>query len=398
MTKPFIFTLFGSTGDLAQKKIMPALFKLFREKRLPPQFAIIAFSRRPWDEIMFRDFLRPFLADMPEREDFLKQVTYSDGTFHDLAAYTKLQNLIQKKEQAMGPSEKLFYLAVQPEFYETITSGLADAHSLENIMSRIMVEKPFGQSEASAKKLEATFEKSIKPEQLLRVDHYLAKEGIRIMVEQKQKAAHLASLLNNKHVISVHARIFEAIGIEGRGDFYEPIGALLDVGQNHLLEMLASFLADPQAKNHFQARAEALRSLKVTGVPVLGQYEGYLKEKEVSPASHTETYFKLTLESSLPVWKNVPFIIEAGKAMAEKKADIVVKLKDTTEIVFDIQASPQGRDAYEILLEEATKCKHDYFASLEEVLAAWHIVDPVIAKRATLELKKYPPGTNGPTS
>lgn len=398
MAKPFIFTLFGSTGDLTQKKVMPALYKLFREGRLASSFYVVAFSRRSWSDEEYRKFIKPYLEQhaSAKLEEFLTHIIYAEGHFQDAASFATLTALIHKKEQEIGTAEKLFYLAVQPEFYNDIVTNLAATNIISSPQSKILVEKPFGHDEASARVLEATFEKYITAQQLLRIDHYLAKEGLRMLSASKQHDANLQQKLNAQHVQKISVRVFEKIGIEGRGDFYEKVGALMDVGQNHMMEMLATFLASPDTQDFPHARAKALQSLSLVGKPLFGQYEGYLNEPEVLPESQVETYFTLELASSLPEWKGVPIIMEAGKAMAEKRADIVVLFKDGSEMVFDIQHAPSGRDAYEFIIEEAINGQHDYFVSFEEVVVAWHILEPILKNRATLEVKKYTQGTNGP--
>jgi glucose-6-phosphate 1-dehydrogenase len=387
MNKPRIFTLFGSTGDLAIKKIMPGLYKLFIEGRLPKDFMIVAFSRRQWTDHDYRSFIRPSLekVDTATLDQFLEHVVYSQGHFQEKKAYEHLEKGIEKHDPQFL-AQTFYYLAVQPEFYDHILKGLSQTGLLKKSTAKILVEKPFGHDEKSAKTLEAEFEKWIKPEQLLRVDHYLAKEGLQLLPK-----------INPEDVQSIVVRVWETIGIEGRGEFYERIGALLDVGQNHAMEMLAAVLKDTHEHDECQARAQAIRQLKAVGDPVFGQYVGYDDEEDVRPLSHVETYFKINLESTDPKWNGVSIILEGGKAMPEKRSDITVTFKNDIQKVFDIQASPSGRDAYEILIEEAILGNKNYFASFEEILASWRVLQPMLKKRAKLEVKLYPKGTAGPT-
>ncbi|MCC2630256.1 MAG: glucose-6-phosphate dehydrogenase [Candidatus Paceibacter sp.] len=399
MIQPFVFTLFGSTGDLAQKKIMPAIFRLYIEDRLPKDFAIIAFSRRPWKDKAYHDFIKPSLetiADDEKLEAFLHHVFYAEGHFVEQASFQLLQKKITQLKHGLSTAQKFFYLSVQPEFYKNILVGLSDAGLLKEPSARMLVEKPFGHSEASARDLQSEFEKSIQADQLFRVDHYLAKEGLMNVVAMKKNDPLFEDVLSAEHIRSIHIRILEKIGIEGRGEFYERIGAIMDVGQNHAMAMLAMLMMDPK-KDENDARAEVVDSLMLVGTPILGQYEGYTNEYEVAPDSHIETYFKLEFESSLPRWKGTQIILEGGKALAEKKSDIILSLKDNSKKVFDINVIIHSRDAYEILIEEALLGNDDYFVSLPEVLGAWHALEPILKNRATLELKYYPKGTNGPT-
>jgi glucose-6-phosphate 1-dehydrogenase len=400
MSQPLIFTLFGSTGDLAQKKIMPALYYLYLERRLPQQFHIIAFSRRAWSNADYHAFIKPFLKELPEAniklDSFLEHVVYCEGQFHDETAYKSLAEKINVFKKDFHSAQTLFYFAVQPEFHESILNGLSAVGLLASPQAKIFVEKPFGNDAHSALELEKQFEKKVKANQVLHVDHYLAKEGLRDVIEKRKTHKELEAKLNHVHVASIHVRMFEKIGIEGRGDFYERIGALMDVGQNHLLQILATLLMDLDQKDENKARAKAIASLHIVGEPVLAQYEGYIDEPEVDPESQTETFFHIEAQSSLSQWRDVAITLEAGKAMAEKRADIVIHFKDKTTLTFDIQKSLTGRDAYDILIEEAMLDQHGYFASIDEIVAAWHFLEPILKKRATLLLQKYPKGTNGP--
>jgi glucose-6-phosphate 1-dehydrogenase len=390
MKFPDTFVLFGSTGDLAQKKIMPALAKLFKEKKLPDDFSIIAFSRRAWTDNDYYSFIKPSLHTEnteTELEHFFSHVHYYEGQFTDESAYTRLASKI--------PGSAFFYLAVQPDFYSDILQGLSEVKLLENKNSKILVEKPFGHDEESAKKLQQLFEQLASPEQILRVDHYIAKEALQDFLENRKNDALFEQTLSNKHITSIHARIFETIGIEGRGEFYEDTGAIVDVGQNHLMEMIAAVLMDVKLHDASQARAQAIASLQNKTIPVLGQYEGYLNEPEVSANSSTETYFKIVFESTLETWGGIPITIEAGKAMATKTADIILTFKNGIQKIIDIQKSRSGRDAYEIVLEQAFTGNPDYFVGIEEVLASWRTLESVLKKRGTLGVKKYPQGTNG---
>ena len=378
---PFTFILFGSTGDLAQKKIMPALFKLYCRNALPAEFSIIAFSRRGWTDEDYHSFIKPSLEKIDseaKRDVFLKHITYIEGQFQEVSAYEKI------KHKVTNPA--FFYLAVQPEFYERILEGLSQAQLLADPTSKIMVEKPFGHDEQSASLLKLHFEKNIKPEQVLLVDHYLAKEGLQVFKKD----------FDGSTIKSLHIRLFEKIGIEGRGDFYDHVGALLDVGQNHLMELLATALLDTKNLGNSDTRTKTIASLSVVKESIFGQYEDYTKEPEVAADSQTDTYFKLFLESNLEKWLGVSLILESGKSMAEKRADITCTFSDGSEKIFDIQQSTSGSDAYEILIENALLGNREYAVGINEVLSSWHVLEPVLENRAKIAVKKYPSGTNGP--
>jgi glucose-6-phosphate 1-dehydrogenase len=399
MARTLIFTLFGATGDLAQKKIMPALLALYTHGRLSEQFFIIAFSRRAWTDQEFRDYIRPYLEKLSDEHTlskFLRHVIYSEGQFTEKQAYETLATRIRdiEKEAALqkNSTHNLFYFAVRPEFYIPILSRLHDSGLVKDISSKILVEKPFGSDEISARDLESQFEQKISCEQLLHVDHYLAKEGLLKIIETRKENHELEKQLSHISVQKIHVRIWEKIGIEGRGELYETLGAIRDVGQNHVLQMLATLMMDiTQDEN--SSRTDVINSLSVVGEAIFGQYDGYLEEKNVKSRSKTETFFRLTLKNSLERWKNVEIVIEAGKAMPVRVADVTIVFKNGSKHVFDVQQSLSGRDAYEILIEEAMLGNDDYFASFEEIIAAWKLLDPVISRLATDEVTQYPKGT-----
>ncbi len=371
MSSPLVFTLFGSTGDLAQKKIKPALLALYERNLLPKDFAIIAFSRRPWTHDDYRKFISP------APKDFLERVIHVSGTFDNADSYALLKNEIESLEERFGQAQKLFYCAVQPELQEQIIKGLGPTGLLKETNSRVLVEKPFGYDEASAKTLEKHFEKNISANQLLRVDHYFAKEGLRALVIERKAKPDFEKSLNSENVASVEIKILEKGGVAGRGPFYDRVGALRDCGQSHILEMLATLLMDISAASENSARTEALKKLELFGQPIFAQYEGYLQEKGVAPDSNTETYFKFELQSQDKRWVGVPFILESGKMQASAKSEIIINFKNGGARTFNIQDSPSGRHAYEILLAEAILGDQAYFSSREEIFAAWRIIDPI---------------------
>ncbi len=400
MKETVIFVLFGATGDLAQRKIVPALYNLFRINNSIFDLKVVAFSRRPWDDDGYRNFILPVIDSLSGNEGmkkkFLEKVAYVSGNFDDATAYDSLRKAVESATSSTEKVRILYYLAVQPEFYSKIINGLHLVDLLSQSNARILVEKPFGHDLVSAEALEKEFEKKIKPEQLFRIDHYLAKDGLREMLRVKRTDKAFESKLNNKNIKSINVRMFEKIGIEGRGDFYEKIGALRDVGQNHVLQMLATLLMNPEPKDENVERAKVLRSLVVTGEPIFGQYVGYTKETDVDPNSKVETYFKIEAESNDPKLKGVPIILESGKAMSERKAEVEVNFIDGTKRIFDIQKQTSSGDAYEVLIEQAALDNRYYFASTAEIDASWRFLLPVFKKRAIVEPQKYHVGTNGP--
>lgn len=349
---PTIFVIFGATGDLFGRKLLPALFDLYTKKLLPTRFKIIASARRPFTDEEFRAMMTAALEKKGRKADgqtaeFLAKLSYHQGLFEDTAAYKTLGEKLTTTDDEFGQcSNKLFYLAVPPANYQTIIehlseSGLTIPCDDELGWTRVLIEKPFGKDAAAAEKLDITLAKLFKEEQIFRIDHYLAKETIQNIITFRFANSFFEPLWNNEHIDSVSINLFEKDGINGRGALYEGLGALRDVGQNHSLSMLALIAMD-EPKDFGSAairknRATILKKLKkmksqeLANSVRLGQYEGYLKEAGVAPDSKTETYFSIKVELDSPRWRGVPFYLTSGKALAESKTEILVCFKDSDD-------------------------------------------------------------------
>ncbi len=392
------FVVFGATGDLAQKKIIPALSALYKNKKFPEDTKIIAFSRRPWGDEDYRKFITPSLSIQPnssleEIQDFLRHVVYSQGTFDDPLAF---QNL---KAKIPDDATVIYHLAIQPEFYAATISGIASMN-IPKEQQKIVIEKPFGHNLTTAIELEKIIEQYFTEDQIYRIDHYLGKQGLQKIIETRLEDHNLEASLNNTNVESIKVRIIESLDIQGRGEFYETVGAFRDVGQNHVLEMLAVAtmeLSDTKinAVHQQQARAQVLENLKLlsdkplTDTIIRKQYEGYRQEQDVSPESQTETYFSVMAEIKNERWRGVPIILEAGKAFKEKVSEVVITLKDGKAKHFNIEEG-RTRDAYEILLLRVLEGDKRLFVSMKEVEASWRFIDSVIQHFKDIPLTTYP--------
>ncbi|MDQ3014973.1 MAG: hypothetical protein M3Q73_03855 [bacterium] len=391
-TQPLTFVLFGATGDLAQRKIMPALLNLFVSGTLPARSSIIAFSRRTWTDQEYRNFIKPSLekhqADLAVLQTFLQNIQYVKGTFDERDSYARLKEMV-------GETQAVFHLAIQPEFYETVFNELGIAKLQEN-NAKIIIEKPFGHNSETAKQLETTLSQHFTEAQIFRIDHYLGKEGLHNIIIERNQNQELENKLSAANVQSIEVRMLEDLDIAGRGEFFETIGALRDIGQNHILEMLAVILMDiikDEELSHARGRVLIdLKSLQAADSPKIrrAQYEGYRKEQDVDPQSETETYFKVETAMQNKRWNGVKIILEGGKAMAEKKSEIKIVFKDDTEKIFDIRDGT--RDAYEILIEQAILGKHEWFVSIDEVMASWKFIDSVIDQFKKVPLTVYKKG------
>lgn len=443
---PTIFIIFGATGDLMARKIAPALFHLFHSDALPKLFTIIGFGRQPYSDNDFRKHVEEALTKHYEGAahtgripDFLKLLHYHQGTFEDARSYKTLaKRLGQIDGEWRVCSNKLFYLATPPESNELILrhidrAHLADPCSPEEGWTRILVEKPFGKNIADAEKLDALLGKLFREEQIYRIDHYLAKEVLQNIMMFRFSNNLLEHVWNNQFIEKIDIRLLEKIDIEGRGNFFDGVGALLDVGQNHLLQMLA--LIGMEHPGTFTAsairekRSELLNKV-VLPIPEMiqkhtfrGQYNGYLKEKGVRKNSNTETYFKLQTSIDSPRWSGVLITLEAGKKMPRVNKEIVVTFRHPlpclcptgakhykNRIYFRMEPEPgiairfwSKKQGHKLTLEEQVLSfnYHDgnhrryleeyaklitdviagdqtLFVSSPETMAGWRFIDPII--------------------
>ncbi|MCI0566543.1 glucose-6-phosphate dehydrogenase (NADP(+)), partial [bacterium] len=341
---PTTIVIFGITGDLAKRKLIPALWHLFAKGYLPDEFSIVGFARREWTDEELRAYVEEILkektADAERLENFLKRISYVRGDFGNPDSYRALFGAVSAIDEKLGLcSAKLMHLAVPPELYEGIfeqlhAAGLADLCGGAGGWTRVLVEKPFGNNWYTAEKLDQKMGGLFREEQIFRVDHYMGKEAMQNILAFRFSNALLEHLWNRSFIEKIHIRLFEELGTEGRGAFYDNVGALRDVGQNHVLQML-SFVAmeDPgvlEAEAIRKARAKVLEAILPISREDMGryvkrgQYRGYLGEQNIRPDSKTETYFRIEAHIENDRWSGVPFILESGKKLGESKAEIEI--------------------------------------------------------------------------
>jgi len=416
---PTRLVIFGATGDLVARKVLPAVFSLYGKNRLPAEFSLVGFARRDWDDDRFREYSADILKAKKSSgfDEFLSRLQYVRGNFEDAQSYRQL---------AKSAGRDIFYLATPPNYYKEIFSNLS-ASKLVGEGSRILVEKPFGKDLATAKELDTLLGTLFAEEQIFRIDHYLGKEMLQNILVFRFSNNLLEDSWNNKYVEKITVRFRETIGVEGRGAFYDGVGALRDVGQNHLLQMLALTTMDaPQSLTSEAIRKERLELLKKLSAPLKtfrGQYEGYSDEKGVEKSTRTETYFKILTQIGSPRWRGVPMVLESGKALHEQNKEIIVEFKHPApcfcppgkkheyknKVVFSLEPNQEtlidlwakkpgldlafhkktfgfpyesgeeeGVEAYEKLLLDAIAGDQTLFVSTEEVAAMWSFVDPVV--------------------
>lgn len=363
------YVLFGSTGNLAEIKIFPALFTLFEKGIISKNSKIIAQGRRAIEDSQFRDRVKGFLKKYNQTsvEDFVNIIQYVVGDINDSDSYLKL------KEHLIGNS--YFHLSVTPENYDAIIKGLTKA----KIKGNILIEKPFGHDLESAKKLQAKLLLNFKEEEIFQIDHYLGKIGLQRLFEERVHNTELENKLNNNFVSSIRCSFREVVDIQNRGEFYDATGAFRDMGQGHGLMVLGTILLENISGDKNTERQKALESLyPETESVVRGQYKGYTDSDKVAKDSTTETYFSLKLQSKSERWGGVPIILESGKALEkeERIEVVVVKFKNGDEHVFDLDI-PKHFNAYEKIIEEAFRNDKSFFVSFPEAEASWKIADAV---------------------
>lgn len=346
---PTVLVIFGATGDLSRRKLLPALFDLYSKGFLPTSFKIVGFSRRAFSHDDFREFALLAISEAKKRyskkqaADFLKYLRYQPGFFDNAPHYQNLAETLIVLDNDFGLcSNKLFYLATPPEFYETIFQNLA--HSGLTIScggakgwTRVLVEKPFGKDIHAAQKLDQLLDLLFKEKQIFRIDHYLAKETAQNILAFRFSNALFDPVWNKDHISKVEIRLWEKEGVGVRGEYYDSVGALRDVGQNHILQMLALIamenpgtLSAAALQEKHALLLEALRP--ITGGAIAqqtarGQYIGFKREKGVASRSTTETFFRIVAYIDNARWQGVPFHLESGKGMSESKTEIIIYFK-----------------------------------------------------------------------
>lgn len=444
---PTILVIFGATGDLMEKKVVPALFDLYRQKKLPVLFHVIGFSRRDYSEEEFRahvtEIVLPYAglsASAEEVKSFIKLFAFRRGQFEDINRYQELaRHLGQVDGEWKTCANKLFYLAVPPEHDKIILEHLFATKltlpcSPEEGWTRVIVEKPFGKDLKTAHDLDRTLGKLFKEIQIYRIDHYLAKEMLEEIINFRFANNLFEDHWSNQSIESIDLHLYEKIGVETRGAFYDGVGALRDVGQNHLLQMLALITMDVPANFTAQAirekRAEILRALVTPTIAEIqkttrrAQYLGYPTITGVNPASTTETYFKVEAKLVNSRWRGVKISLESGKRLGEQRKDavitfkhlrpclcppdtkhfnnqVIIKLEPEEKILIIFRAKKPGLEfaleervfnfmlrenkeqtqyveQYAKLLFDCIKGDQSLFVSTPEIDAMWKFADPII--------------------
>lgn len=349
-----IIVIFGATGDLAKRKLFPSIYRLIQNEKIGKEFAVVGVGRRPWSNDEFRlnvaDSIQTATKESTELDDFTSHFYYHPFDVTNPSSYLELNDLLDSLDGTyQTEGNRIFYLAMAPEFFGIIAQNLKkEGLTATNGWSRLVIEKPFGHDLPSAETLNQEIREAFNEDQIYRIDHYLGKEMVQNIEVIRFANALFEPLWNNRYISNIQVTSSEVLGVEDRGRYYEKSGALRDMVQNHMLQMVALLAMEPPIKlttNEIRSeKVKVLRALRevkedeVTEYFIRGQYTsgqlgenkvvGYLEENNVEDHSQTETYVagKLLIDNFR--WAGVPFYIRTGKRLAAKSTKIVVQFKD----------------------------------------------------------------------
>jgi glucose-6-phosphate 1-dehydrogenase len=414
--KPAILVIFGITGDLSGRYLLPALYHLVKENELHEKTEILGVTRgaATIDELFEKVELCVNEVDKICDPGVVKAMRERTKMFQmdldDPAAYDALLAKLNSIEETKGVCmDRVYYLSIPPGAYRPVVQLMGE-HGLNascqhgEAATRLMVEKPFGHDLATAEELIAETGRHFSEEQVYRIDHYMAKQPVLDFLADRVNNPAMDEQLNGNKIKSVDIIAKESIGIEGRAAFYDPLGALRDFIQSHLIQILGLITMDKpgslDSEHVHNAKETALNKIEAADPIniVRGQYRGYREEVD-NPGSDTETYAEITVYSSNERWRGVPFRLLTGKALDEKRTEIVMALGEPdlagkSELIWPLQSG----NAYERVLLDAIKGDQTVFASREEILASWRILQPVLDvwQAASDDLIIYEPGSAGP--
>jgi glucose-6-phosphate 1-dehydrogenase len=359
-----ILVIFGASGDLTKRKLLPALFHLRQNNLLPKQYAIVGVARRPLGGEFAADMREGIVefggveANDPLLDDFVAHISYYPLQFDDATGYAGLQAELDRiaKEKGIG-ANRLFYLATAPEYFAPIVENLGAQGMAQPEQGKVevVIEKPFGHDLDSARELNKQVNAVFHESQVFRIDHYLGKETVQNILVFRFANGIFEPIWNRNYIDHVQITAAETLGVEGRGPFYEKAGALRDVVQNHMMELLSFVTMEPPSS--FEAESVRQEKLKVwksiPSIPILnsvrGQYGpglvdgehvvGYRDEERVNPESGTETYAAVKLEIENWRWAGVPFYLRAGKRMRKRATEISIQFKQPPLLIFNRMAS-----------------------------------------------------------
>jgi len=464
MSPPTTLVIFGASGDLTQRKLLPALFNLFRKNRLPDNWHIVGVARRPWSDDDLRSVARAgidqFAANhfTPEEWDpFAARLSFYQAALTEGSEFTQLAWALTALEN--GPANRLYYLATPPDLYASIVTGLGQAGMTTEAEGwrRVVIEKPFGNDLPSAQALNQSIHQVLKEEQIYRIDHYLGKETVQNVLVFRFANAIFEPVWNRNYIDHVQITVAENVGVEHRAGYYDQVGVVRDMFQNHLLQLLTLIaLEPPPSFNADAVRNERVKVLSaVRPIPadqvgqhtVRGQYRGYRDEPGVRSDSQTATYAAIRFFIDNWRWQGVPFYLRSGKRLSEKSTEITIQFRCPPHMMFqrdpeecmtpnvltlciqpdegihlrfeakvpdtavdmrsvnmefhykDSFGASSIPEAYERLIFDALHGDASLFTRADQIELSWQIMDPVLAgweAPAAPPLAVYEPESWGP--
>ncbi|SFJ47319.1 glucose-6-phosphate 1-dehydrogenase [Halobacillus dabanensis] len=461
------FVLFGASGDLAKRKIYPALYNLYLEGKMPNSLSVVGLGRRPYTKEDFHNIIKESLETFSRRdvdtsnlEAFLEVFRYFIFDAMKEESYKGLKAFIEERESELSiPENRLFYMSVAPKLVEPITASLHESGITDTDgWKRLIVEKPFGSDLHSARHLNDELTKVFQEEEIFRIDHYLGKPMVQNLESLIRPNPILSSLWNHQQIANVQITASETVGVGTRAGYYDKAGAIRDMVQNHLLQLVMMTalhhpekLTPKQIEEKKKAIMESLRPVETDEISkhvVRGQYEageinaehipGYMEEEGVAEDSNNDTYFAARLYIDNNYWKGIPFYIRTGKRMNKKSTKIIIEFKNEVEDDEDaagavsnllmIEINPNESvglrinlkddsnekfepayinftknldaqpEAYENLLGDAMLGHSTYFAHWNEVELSWKWIQPILEafENDALPLHGYQAGSEGP--
>ncbi|GAX74483.1 hypothetical protein CEUSTIGMA_g1932.t1 [Chlamydomonas eustigma] len=471
VTSSLSVVVVGASGDLAKKKIFPALFALYYEGLLPEEFQIFGYARSKMSDTDFRDLISSTLTcriDAAEKcgdaqEKFLKRCFYQAGPYDDSSGFAQLNTKMSEQEVSKPRANRMFFLSIPPNVFIAAAGGAAEQCSSKTGWTRVIVEKPFGRDSTSSRELSDGLSRYLREDQTYRIDHYLGKELIENLTVLRFANLVFEPLWNRDYIKSVQVIFSENFGTEGRGGYFDQYGIIRDVIQNHLLQIVALFAMEPpvslDAEDIRNEKVKVVRSMQPVQLDdvVLGQYKGrkeknfnlpgYLDDATVPKGSLTPTFAAIAMHINNARWDGVPFLLKAGKALDNRRAEIRVQFRhipgniykhkmgsnmdntsnelviriqpkesiylkinnkvpglglrlDSTKLDLQYQSTYKKElpDAYERLLLDVVNGDKRLFIRFDELEAAWELYTPMLheieAKKVAPEL--YPYGSRGP--
>ncbi len=436
----FTLVIFGFTSNLAQIKLIPTLYDLVAGHYLPKNFQVVGVGRTHLDQTEFQAFVSKTLRtpnrhhthaiDSDVEQELFAHLTYLSADLTDLNSYSRLKDILSTQHS----NNHMFYLATFPSLYESIFTHLKNTGLTDQVIgwSRLLIEKPIGTDRDSSKQLNDLVTKYFTEDQIFRLDHYLGKETLQNILTFRFGNGFLEPLIHKDHIDHIQVTASEDFGIGLRGSYYDQNGAIKDVGQNHLLQMIALTMMDkPRVMSNTQITKERVKVLQNL-IPdpsslVTGQYAGYLSENNIAPSSTTETYFSFKTILNNDRFRGIPIYVRGGKYLARTATEVAIIFKNSPNVlIYRIQPNegivlkiktkipghtleledsymqycyPRGvdlPDAYEKLIVDALKGDPTFFNDADEVDAQWAFCDPLLAAKHGTIPTIYPKGSWGP--